>query len=217
MKSFNKILSAAVVATLAISVVATSASAHTPRNYKSPGGIFPALFGPFGAGAAVGKSTSIAHWTTTTMVNKNTYFIKNVVGQGNQPWVQVPKQAYNNVNLNTHIRKIETTQKGKTTKHSRSSKSRSAQGKMIVGCIMGSALGAITASVRKATALGNPPRWRSQAEHERIVASGYEKQFELTSDEAATALAFCGLGSFALHWEQKKPAVRKAVVVRARY
>jgi hypothetical protein len=214
MKFLKTILSAAVVATLAMSVVATSASAHNPNNYKAPGGIFPALFGPFGAGAAVGTSTSTINWTTTTMVNKNTYFIKNVVGQGNQPWVQVPKQAYNNVNLNTHIRKIETTQKAKTTKHSRSSKSRSAQGKMIVGCIMGSALGAITASVRKASAMGNPPRWRSQAEHERIVASGYEKQFELTNDEAQTALALCGLGSFALHWERTAPMPH---VVRARY
>jgi hypothetical protein len=88
------------------------------------------------------------------------------------------------------------------------SKSKSNTGKMIVGCIMGSALGAISASVRKASALGNPPRWRSQAEHERIVASGYEKQFELTSREAATALAFCGLGSFALHWERRAPVVR---------
>jgi hypothetical protein len=51
--------------------------------------------------------------------------------------------------------------------------------------------------------MGNPPRWRSQAEHEKILASGYEKQFELTLDEANTAMAFCGLGSFALHWPQQ--------------
>ena len=87
-------------------------------------------------------------------------------------------------------------------------------GPLIVGCIFGSALGAITASVRKASAMGNPPRWRSQAEHEKIVASGYEKQFELTNQEAATALALCGLGSFALHWEKKAPA---PIVVRAKY
>jgi hypothetical protein len=78
---------------------------------------------------------------------------------------------------------------------------------------MGSALGAISASIRKATALGNPLRWRSQAEHEAIVKSGYEKQFELTNDEAATALAFCGLGSFALHWQKQAPAV----VVKAKF
>ena len=88
-------------------------------------------------------------------------------------------------------------------------------GPLIVGCIMGSAFGAITASIRKASAMGNPPRWRSQAEHERIVKSGYEKQFELTSAEAATALALCGLGSFALHWKKQVPV--KAHVVRARY
>jgi hypothetical protein len=88
-------------------------------------------------------------------------------------------------------------------------------GKIVVGCIIGSAAGAITASIRKATALGNPPRWRSQAEHEKIVASGYEKQFELTNQEAATAVALCGLGSFALHWQKTAPV--KAHVVKARY
>ena len=69
--------------------------------------------------------------------------------------------------------------------------------------IFGSALATITSAMRKAAAMGNPPRWRSQAEHERILASGYEKQFELTLAEANTAMALCGLGSFALHWPQQ--------------
>jgi hypothetical protein len=58
--------------------------------------------------------------------------------------------------------------------------------------------------------MGNPLRWRSQAEHEAIVKSGYEKQFELTNGEATTSTALCGLGSLALHWPQKAPAVVKA-------
>ena len=73
---------------------------------------------------------------------------------------------------------------------------------------MGSALGAISAAIRKGNALGNPLRWRSQAEHEMIVKSGVEKKFELTNEEAQTALAFCGLGSFALNWQQTAPVVR---------
>jgi hypothetical protein len=84
------------------------------------------------------------------------------------------------------------------------------RGKLVVGCIMGSALGAITAAIRKGNALGNPLRWRSQAEHEAIVKSGYEKQFELTNAEAATAVSFCGAGSLMLHWQQQAPAVVKA-------
>jgi hypothetical protein len=251
MSFFQKIVGVAAIATLAMSVVATAVSAHNPTNHKAAGGIIPALLGPVGAAGAVGTTTSTLHWTTTkmipwsktftwtkiiqipTQVQTNTYWIKNVVGQGQGiDWVQVNVNAYNNVNLNTHIREIRLAtetinvpkeitktktvngEKKVTKNHSKSSKSRSAQGKMIVGCIMGSALGAITASVRKASAKGNPPRWRSQAEHEKIVASGYEKQFELTSQEASTALALCGLGSFALHWEKSVPV--KAKVAKAR-
>ncbi|HSL79924.1 MAG TPA: hypothetical protein VK877_09705, partial [Pseudolabrys sp.] len=88
------------------------------------------------------------------------------------------------------------------------------QGKLVVGCIMGSAFGAITAAIRKGNALGNPLRWRSQAEHEMIVKSGYEKQFELTNNEAAIALSFCGLGSLALNWQKQQAA---PAVVKAKY
>jgi hypothetical protein len=203
MKFFTKILGAAVVATLATSVVASPAFAHNPNNYKAPGGAFPTLLGPIGA-AALFPSTSTFFWTTTQSVfsHKN-YFIKIF-----HQWHQVPKVKYDLVKLlNQHLPskldvpiKKEAVYKDVKTQHSKSSKN---VGKAVVGCIFGSALGAITASVRKASAMGNPPRWRSQAEHERIVASGYEKQFEMTTDEAMTATALCGLGSFALHWPQR--------------
>lgn len=78
--------------------------------------------------------------------------------------------------------------------HSKTSKS--LHGELIVGCIMGSAVGLITTSIIKAYQMGNPPRWRSQFEHEQILASGIEKQYELTPEEAQTAAAVCGLGSF---------------------
>ena len=84
----------------------------------------------------------------------------------------------------------------KTKTTSRSSKG--IDGKIAVGCIFGSALSLILNASHKAAAMGNPLRWRSQAEHERIVASGYEKQFELTNEEAQLASAFCGLGGFAV-------------------
>ena len=66
MNFFQKILGAAVVATLATSVVASSASAHNPQNYKGPG-ILPALAGPVGA-AALFPATNTLHWTTTKLV-----------------------------------------------------------------------------------------------------------------------------------------------------
>jgi len=193
MTFFKKILGAAVVATIATSVVASSASAHNPNNYKAAGGIIPALAGPIGA-AALFPSTNTFHWTTTKLYSK-TYFKGFKWVKVNYEWAKVPQ--------------YKTKTYTKTKHHSKSTKT---VGKAVVGCIFGSALGAITASVRKASAMGNPPRWRSQAEHEMIVASGYEKQFELTNDEASTAVALCGLGSFALHWQQKAP-----VVVKARY
>src|SRR5690606_17613578 len=126
-------------------------------------------------------------------------------------WIQVPKPKYNLVNRPTH--KIPgpgydvPTKKYKIynrvdPRHSRTSKT---VGKAVVGCIFGSALATIWSAARKGSAMGNPLRWRSQAEHERILASGYEKQFELTLAEANTAMAFCGLGSFALHWPQQQP------------
>ena len=195
MKFFKKILGAAVVVALATSVVTSSASAHNPNNYKAPGGIFPALLGPVGVAAAVGSSATTATWTTS--FTKKFFFHK----YNFHAWKKVYHLKKAGFDLDIYKKhkwvKVKAT---KTKHHARAGKSRSSQGKAVVACVMGSALGAITASVRKATALGNPPRWRSQAEHERIVASGYEKQFELTSDESSTALALCGLGSFTLNW-----------------
>ena len=195
MNYFQKILGAAVVATLAMSVVATSASAHNPQNYKGPG-ILPALAGPIGA-AALFPATSTVAWTTSKFIGWKWVYTGQKWVWTRYGWKSVPQ--------------FDKVKKYKQVNHSRSSKN---VGKAVVGCIFGSALGAITASMRKATAMGNPPRWRSQAEHEQIVKSGYEKQFELTSDEANTALALCGLGSFALHWPQTAPVTGNAVKVR---
>jgi hypothetical protein len=245
MKSFT-VLGAASAAVVAVSMIVGQASANDPKKSGPTTGVLPALAGPIGAAAIVGPNTNTLHWTTTeivpytktftytkiinvpTQVNTNTYWIKNIVGKGNPPFVEVSESAYNNVNLSTHIREIRvvtttvevptevtktktvTKYKKVETKHSSKDKSNSSQGKFIVGCIMGSALGGITAAIRKGDAMGNPLRWRSQAEHESIVKSGYEKQFELTNAEAALAVAFCGLGSFALHWQQQAPVAVKA-------
>jgi hypothetical protein len=229
MTFFKKILGAAVVATLAMSVVATSASAHNPQNYKGPG-ILPALAGPIGA-AALFPTTSTFHWTT--IATQKWYYpwsykpfnFGNVVHQGANAVQQHVSNIYNPHYFNESIHltgpdKIFKPDYGahkvKADYKVKHSKSKSGiNGKIAVGCIFGSALAVITASVRKASAMGNPPRWRSQAEHEKIVASGYEKQFELTNDEASTAVALCGLGSFALHWQKTAPV--KAHVVKARY
>lgn len=197
MKSFSKVLGTVLAAALAISSISVPAFAHDPQKHKGPG-ILPLLAGPIAAGAAVGTSTKTVTWFTMKTVPTKTwvngYWTKVKIGRH---WY--PKYIKGHWQHGTKDVKV---------KHTGSSKSRSNMGKAVVGCIMGSAFGAITASMRKATALGNPPRWRSQAEHERIVASGYEKQFELTNDEAQTAIAFCGLGSLALHWEKQAPVVK---------
>lgn len=242
MRSFT-IVGAASAAVVAVSVIVGHASAHDPKKPSPLTSPLPAVAGPTGAAAIVGPSTSTLHWTTTeivpytktfpytkiinvpTQVNTNTYWIKNIVGKGNPPWVEVNMNAYNNVNLATHIREIRvvtttvdvptevtktktvTKYKEVETEHSSKDKSNSNQGKFVVGCIMGSALAIITAAARKADANGNPLRWRSQAEHEAIVKSGYEKQFELTNDEATTAAALCGAGAFLLHWPQQAASV----------
>ena len=193
MKSFNKTLGAVLAAAFAASMIVAPASASSSDNRGTHGvGIFPALLGPVGAAAAVGTtSTTLAKsfhfWKWQGWGWKKVHYLKNA------GWnVDITKKYYGK-KIKVHAKKT--------------TKSNTNMGKAVVGCIMGSALGAITASMRKGTAMGNPPRWRSQAEHEKIVASGYEKQFELTNDEAATAVALCGLGSFALHW-QAAPVVR---------
>lgn len=142
----------------------------------------------------------------------------NIIGQGlnakGQYWANITNPHYFNETLtitapNHPLQFPQNTTGEHSTSaqykqnHSKQTKSKSNMGKAVVACIMGSAFGAITASIRKATALGNSPRWRSQAEHERIVASGIEKKYELTSNEASTALALCGLGSLTLRWPQQ--------------
>jgi hypothetical protein len=189
MKTLSKAAALVLATAIMASSVASTASAQQQQQQQQRVGIFPLLAGPIGLGAAVGASTTTLTWTTLKWIPYKIWvpgkWIK--IGYkwkyipGHKKWVKVPKKVH----------------------HSQTNRSNSAQGKAIVGCIFGSALGAITSSMRKATAMGNPPRWRSQAEHERIVASGYEKQFELTNDEANTAVALCGLGSFALHWPQR--------------
>ena len=195
---FKKILGTVLVAAFAASMIVSPASAHNP-NQKGPiSSIFPALLGPVAAAAAVGTSTTTATWTT--MFTKKLFFHK----YNFHAWKKVfhlKKAGFDlDIYKKHHYVKVKAT---KTKHHASTSKSKLKLGKTVVGCVMGSALGAISASVRKATALGNPPRFRPQWEHEKIVASGYEKQFELTSDEAATALSACGLGSFALHWQPR--------------
>jgi hypothetical protein len=63
----------------------------------------------------------------------------------------------------------------------------------VVACVMGSAVGLISASVAKATAAGQPPRWLSQVEYERTRNNTAN---HLTSTEAATIGFSCGLGAF---------------------
>jgi hypothetical protein len=61
-----------------------------------------------------------------------------------------------------------------------------------VACVMGSALGLISASVAKATAAGQPPSWLSQVEYERTRNNNAN---HLTSSEAAGIGFSCGLGA----------------------
>jgi hypothetical protein len=195
---FKKIIGTVLAAAFAASLIVSPASAHNPNQRGPVTSIFPALFGPVGAAALAGPVTTTATWTT--MFTKNYFFKYYEWPKALHKASWLKKHGFKlDVDFKKHGVKIEGT---KTKHHAKAHKSKLKIGKAVVGCVMGSALGAISASIRKATALGNPPRWRSQAEHERIVASGAEKKYELTSDEAQTALALCGAGSFALHWPQ---------------
>jgi hypothetical protein len=185
---FKKILGTVLAAAFAASMIVSPASAHNP-NQKGPiSSIFPALLGPVAAASAIGTSSTVASWFTTKFIGWKWVYTGHKWVWTHHGWKW--QAQYDKV------------KNFKQIKHSKTYKSKLKVGKVVVGCVMGSALGAISASIRKATALGNPPKWRSQADHERIVASGAEKKYELTSDEAQTALALCGAGSFALHWPQ---------------
>jgi hypothetical protein len=179
-------------AALAVSTMTVSASANSSDNKKL--GILPALAGPVGVAALVGTTTS-----TTTLAKYFHFKIWESWG-----WKKIYYLKHSGWDVDKYIHRYKVKVHAKKTQ---TSTNRMTQGKAVVGCVMGSALGAISASIRKADALGNPISWRSQAEHEKIVKSGYEKQFELTSDESATALSWCGLGSLALHWEARPVAV----------
>jgi hypothetical protein len=196
MKYRSKFVATALAAAFAACMLAAPASANSDK--KPTGvGILPALAGPVGVAALVGTTTS-----TTTLAKYFHFKIWDSWG-----WKKIYYLKHSGWDVDKYIHRYKVKVHAKKTQ---TSTNRMTQGKAVVGCVMGSALGAISASIRKATALGNPLRWRSQAEHEAIVKSGYEKQFELTNDEAATALAFCGLGSLALHWQKQAPVVVKA-------
>jgi hypothetical protein len=203
MKSI-KMFGAALAFAFAASMLVAPASAHSPEKPAPITSVIPSL-APIAA-ATLFTTTSTLNWTTT-LYQKYFYdwSLKNVI-KAVQQGLELHKQGYEvHVDIKRQGIKIKAE---KDVKHSKSNKN--INGKIVVGCVMGSAFGAISASVRKATAMGNPLRWRSQAEHEAIVKSGYEKQFELTNGEATTATALCGLGSLALHWPQQAPAVVKA-------
>jgi len=218
MKSSNKILATVLATAIAASTISVPAFAHNPQNHQGPG-IVPLIAGPIGAGALAGTSTTTFSWFTTQSVFSHfqwnfTGFKPVFAGFKHVPsgfkwvkvshkWIKVP--TFKKVPIFKKVPTFNKVAKYKDVKvkHTSSSKSRANMGKAVIGCLVGSAFGAISSSVRKASAMGNPPRWRSQAEHERIVASGYEKQFELTNDEAQTAVALCGLGSLTLHWPQQ--------------
>ena len=218
-----KTLSEAVALTLAtaimVSSVASTASAQQQQQQTRNWLPAATVATPFAIGAAMGASATSFSWTTIATQTWNfpwahgriPILTGNYVPQGIHATGQYVSNVFNPhyFNETLHISNphqssgVHSTSAQHKQHHQRGGTSNKTIGKVMVGCIFGSALAAITASMRKATAMGNPPRWRSQAEHERIVASGYEKQFELTSNEANTAIALCGLGSFALHWPQR--------------
>jgi len=205
MRLHLKVIAAALSAALVVSAMPAPASAQ--QQQQQGVGILPTLFGPFGAHLIAGPATTTFSWiTTSTLTSKiwvpgkwiwtKTGYKWKLVKFGNKwSWIKSPK--FEKVYIRGHK---EFVHNKVDTKHSRSSKS--IQGKVIVGCIFGSALATIWSAARKGSAMGNPLRWRSQAEHERILASGVEKKYELTLDEANRAMAFCGLGSFTLNWPQ---------------
>lgn len=145
----------------------------------------------------------LAATNTTTSLLTTSFTAKKFIGF---KWIKVGHKL-------VKVPKYKTVTKTKTTSHS----SKGIDGKIAVGCIFGSALSLIYNAANKGAAMGNPLRWRSQAEHERIVASGYEKQFELTNEEAQLASAFCGLGGFAVAAQYTGRPLPAAQPVVARY
>lgn len=211
---------AAIVATTSISMPASAQQKN--QQQQAPAWLpLTTVATPFALGALIGSSTTtlvgVKTWTFPFVNTRNVFSLIGPNG-GVTQGVHATSQYVHNV-LNPKyfgetltldpkaLHKPATGQHSTSAKYKTSGSSSSTAGKVMVGCIFGSALGAITSAMRKATAMGNPPRWRSQAEHEAIVRSGYEKQFELTNAEANMAIALCGLGSFALHWPKAAPVV----------
>jgi hypothetical protein len=197
-----RIIATALVAAIAASSISLPAFADNKK--PTIGAIVPALAGPLAVAASIPSTT-----THPFFIVKDFHF--KIWQKWGWQKLHYLKDAGFRVTKTIYKHKIV---KVHAVKKGHYSRTNSTQGQAIVGCVMGSALGAITASIRKGNAMGNPLRWRSQAQHEAIVKSGVEKKYELTSDEAATALAFCGLGSLALHWDAS-PA--PAAVVKAKY
>jgi hypothetical protein len=190
----KKFIATVLAAVLAVSSISAPAFSAEPEKKKVVTGL-GILAGP--AAIATMSGPSFQHWTAHQYFKfykwdyagwKKVHFLKD------HGWDVYKKVHYHKVKVYA--------KKEKFADHG------SNRGQFMVACIMGSALGAITAAIRKGNALGNPLRWRSQAEHEAIVKSGYEKQFELTNDEAATALSWCGAGSLTLAWQKQAPVVR---------
>jgi hypothetical protein len=216
MRLHSKVIAATISTAIAVSAISAPAAAQQNQQQRTT--ILPTLVGPIGA-AALFPATNTFHWSTTLFKSYNFGWSWtnpiHAVTKGVHPTLNAVEKA---IHLHKHgfdvTKTLDTTgsiKKGsanwnvdgkKNVKHSRTSKT---VGKAVVGCIFGSALATIAASVRKASAMGNPPRWRSQAEHEKILASGVEKKYELTLAEANTAMAFCGLGSFTLNWPNQRP------------
>ncbi len=183
MRLHMKIIAAALSAALVVSAMPAPAAAQQNQQQQRQGiGVLPTLVGPIGAAALAGPSSTL--------------LVKSFSFKYWQSWgwhkIYNLKHAGWDVSKDFGHKKVHV----KATKRGESN----INGKAVVGCIFGSALATITSAMRKASAMGNPPRWRSQAEHEKIVASGVEKKYELTLAEANTAMAFCGLGSFTLYW-----------------
>ena len=194
----KKIIATVLAAVLAASTIIVPASAASDDNKpKATGfGILPAVAGPIAIGTGM-SGTNLVTWTG----HKYFKFYK----WQDWGWNKVHYLKEHNWTVYKKFHGYKVKVHAKKDFHDFSDGQR---GQFMVACIMGSAVGAITAAIRKGNALGNPLRWRSQAEHEAIVKSGYEKQFELTNDEAATALSWCGAGSLALNWQKQAPVVR---------
>jgi hypothetical protein len=205
----------ALAGALALSAAVLS-PAHAQSN-KNKTSVLPLVAGPVIAGALF-PATSTFSWTTIGMKTwsfpwahgpgKFGFFTGNYVPQGLNATGQYvhnvvnPKYFGETLHISSPHQSSGThsTSAKYKQQHSRSSKN---VGKAVVGCIFGSALGAITSAVRKGHAMGRPTKWYPQAEFEKLQKAGYWKASELTIDEANTAVALCGLGSFTLHWPQQ--------------